>query len=285
MIGHSSASRQRALLFLLVSIWPADCVLQGKGWSKHLSKRYPTKAAGVPVLLTVVDKHFASTVLPVFITSVLALPGHLEERLTVVATSKEANAFCQSVHADCFLDDRTFSHEHVNFTGSKAYHEGLKQPLLKKSVKRTRVTLQKTWGKVHFAELTVALGYDVLVLDCDLVLLRPFLTDLQSHAADVLYSQDVPGAPNVGCILYSANARTLRLLQIWQEQRVDPETVDQYVFREAVKLAQAEMPDITISSIKNAPDHLTIKKAMLDKPQIIDRHPTTCLPQCGNVVF
>ena len=150
MIGHSSASRQRALLFLLVSIWPADCVLQGKGWSKHLSKRYPTKAAGVPVLLTVVDKHFASTVLPVFITSVLALPGHLEERLTVVATSKEANAFCQSVHADCFLDDRTFSHEHVNFTGSKAYHEGLKQPLLKKSVKRTRVTLQKTWGKVSF---------------------------------------------------------------------------------------------------------------------------------------
>ena len=56
-----------------------------------------------------------------------------------------------------------------------------------------RHCLQYSCLQVHLAELTVALGYDVLMLDADLVLLRPFFQDFQQSAADVLHSQDVPG--------------------------------------------------------------------------------------------
>lgn len=53
----------------------------------------------------------------------------------------------------------------------------------------------------------------------------------------------------MGCVFYHANARTLRLLQIWQEQRVHPQAVDQYLFPSAVKLAQAEMPDFMVEAL------------------------------------
>ena len=50
------------------------------------------------------------------------------------------------------------------------------------------------WLQVRYAELTTSLGYDVLMLDADLVLLRPCLHHLQSIPADVIHSEDVPGA-------------------------------------------------------------------------------------------
>ncbi len=61
-----------------------------------------------------------------------------------------------------------------------------------------------------------------------------------------------PNAANVGFIYYRANSRTLRLLQLWQTLRLEPETVDQYVFPRAVQQARTELPMLTVTSLDAA---------------------------------
>ncbi|KAK9825740.1 hypothetical protein WJX74_003357 [Apatococcus lobatus] len=244
---------KRSILSLFLTLLAVTCSASSASqtsWSKYLKQHHPNKKTGFPLLLCVVEETQAASLLPIFATSVLALPGRWEKSLTVVATSPSAKAICDRIHSSCFLEEHVFSHERVNFTGSRAFKsQPSYSPAKSTKVKRTAETLQIAWGKVYYAELTVALGYDVLTLDVDMVLLRPFMKQLQGSLADMLYSEDVPGAPNVGFMLYRANAQTLRFLQIWQEERFDPQSVEQYHFPAAVKLAQAEMPHFTVKAL------------------------------------
>ena len=126
----------------LILVW--SCCAES--WSSHLRRRYRNKAEVAPVILCVVDENSASTVLPVLVASVLALPGRLERRLTVVATTPYALAACARVHSDCHLDAETFSPENFNLT-SIGHFNSSSFPT-KPKVKRSLDFLQVTWGKV-----------------------------------------------------------------------------------------------------------------------------------------
>ncbi len=70
--------------------------------------------------------------------------------------------------------------------------------------------------QVHWAEITIALGFDVLMLDADLVLLRPFLQDLEHSPSDVLHSEDVQGGASYPG-KFACNSIGLRLTcDIWK---------------------------------------------------------------------
>ncbi len=120
-------------------------------WSAHLQSHHHDKAKSSPVLLCVVDEVSASTVLPVLIASVLALPGRLERRLTVVTTTQHAQKACLRVHSDCFLEEKAFSHKHVNFSSISQSPTALRT---RPKVERSLEFLQVTWGKV--AALSIA---------------------------------------------------------------------------------------------------------------------------------
>lgn len=133
-------------LILAALAWSASC--SPNAWTDYLKQRYGEKKHRYPVVLTVVEETQAASFLPLFVTSVLALPGRWEKSLTIVATTPAAKAICDQTHSGCFLEEQVFSHKSVNFTGSEAFKLQPSQLPHKTKVNRTADTLQITWGKV-----------------------------------------------------------------------------------------------------------------------------------------
>lgn len=135
-------------VFLILAALVGSVSCNSHSWASFLKQRYVDKSSRFPVLLSVVEEKQAASFLPLFLTSVLALPGRWEKSLTIVATTHSAKAICDQIHSGCFLEEQVFSHKSVNFTGSRAFKLQPSQLPHKIKVNRTAESLQITWGKV-----------------------------------------------------------------------------------------------------------------------------------------
>ena len=154
MACRGSVLTPYVLLAVTAVIWSCQGAPQAASWSGYLEQRYPGDKASFPIILCVVEETQAASFLPIFVTSILALPGRLENSLTVVATSPSAKAVCDQIHPGCFLEEQVFNHKHVNFTGSKAFKSNPSNvPASRTKVNRTAESLQITWGKVSSSVL------------------------------------------------------------------------------------------------------------------------------------